>query len=211
MKIIIFKKEKSTEMKKKVIITDGISPKPKEYLEQYFEVDDKKGISPQDLAQVIGDYNAIIIRSATKLTADIIEKAANMEIIGRAGIGVDNVDLDAATKKGIVVVNAPTSNAVTVAEHTIGLLLAVARKIPSADTSLKGGKWEKSKFKGIEIEGKTLGIIGFGQIGGLVAKKAMGLGMDIIAFDPFVSQDRFKQLGIKKADRLDDIYNVPTL
>lgn len=195
-------------MKKKVLITDGISPQPKEYLEQYFIVDDKKGISPEELKKIIGDYNAIIIRSATKLTADIIEKADTMEIIGRAGIGVDNVDLDMATQKGIVVVNAPTSNAVTVAEHTIGLLLAVARKIPSADTSLKGGKWEKSKFKGIEIEGKTLGIVGFGQIGGLVAKKAMGLGMDIMAFDPFVSEDRFKQLGIKKADTLDDIYQA---
>ncbi|MDZ7837255.1 MAG: hypothetical protein U5N58_04470 [Actinomycetota bacterium] len=115
-------------------MTDGISPKPKQDLEKHFIVDDKKGINPDELKKVIGDYNAIIIRSATKLPADVVEKADSMEIIGRAGIGVDNVDLDAATKKGIMVVNAPTSNAVTVAEHTIGLLLAVARKIPLADT-----------------------------------------------------------------------------
>jgi len=193
-------------MNKKILITDGISPEAKEKLEKHFTVDEVKGIDAQQLKKIIGGYHAVIIRSATKLTADIIQNADSMEIIGRAGIGVDNVDLDAATKKGIVVVNAPTSNAVTVAEHTIGLLLAVARKIPSADSSLKGCKWEKSKFKGIEIEGKTLGIVGFGQIGGLVAKKAMGLGMNVIAYDPFVSADRFSQLGIKKADKLEDLY-----
>ncbi|MGM0365085.1 MAG: phosphoglycerate dehydrogenase [Actinomycetota bacterium] len=194
-------------MNKKILITDGISPEARQKLEKHFTVDELKGIDAEELKKVIGGYNAIIIRSATKLTADIISNADNMEIIGRAGIGVDNVDLDAATKKGIVVVNAPASNAVTVAEHTIGLLLALVRKIPSADSSLKGGKWEKSKFKGIEIEGKTLGIVGFGQIGGLVAKKAMGLGMNVIAYDPFVSTERFKQLGIRKADKLKDIYS----
>ncbi len=192
---------------KKVLITDGISPQARQKLEEHFKVEEKKGLEAQELKKIIGDYNAIIIRSATKLTGDIIRQADKMEIIGRAGIGVDNVDLDAATKKGIVVVNAPASNAVTVAEHTIGLLLALVRKIPSADSSLKGGKWEKSKFKGIEVEGKTMGIVGFGQIGGLVAKKAMGLGMDIIAYDPFVSTERFKQLGIKKADKLENIYS----
>ncbi len=195
-------------MDKKILITDGISPQAREKLEKHFTVEEKKGIDPEALKEIIGDYKAIIIRSATKLTADIIEHAHNMEIIGRAGIGVDNVDLDAATKKGIIVVNAPASNAVTVAEHTIGLLLSLVRKIPFADSSLKGGKWEKSKFKGIEVDGKTLGIVGFGQIGGLVAKKAMGLGMHVIAYDPFVSAERFQQLSITKADKLEDLYHA---
>ena len=194
-------------MKKKVLITDGISPEAKEKLKKYFVTVEKKGLDPDELKSEIKDYNAIIIRSATRLTADIISAADKLEIIGRAGIGVDNVDIDAATKKGIVVVNAPGSNAVTVAEHTIALMLAVARKIPRANFSLKEGKWEKSKFKGIEIENKTLGIIGFGQIGGLVAKKVMGLGMKVAAYDPFVSEDRFKQLGITKANSLEDIYS----
>jgi D-3-phosphoglycerate dehydrogenase len=140
------------------------------------------------------------------LTSDIIESSDKLEIIGRAGIGVDNVDISAATKKGIIVVNAPASNAVTVAEHTIALMLSLARKIPGANYSIKSGKWEKSKFKGIELEGKTLGIVGFGQIGGIVARKAIGLGVKVIAYDPFVSEERFKQLEIKKADRLLDIY-----
>ncbi len=193
-------------MKKKVLITDGISPEVKEELNKYFETVEKKDLTPEELKVEIKGYNAIIIRSATKLTADIINEAGKLEIIGRAGIGVDNVDIGAATKKGIIVVNAPASNAVTVAEHTIALMLAIARKIPRANFSLKEGKWEKSKFKGIEIENKTLGIVGFGQIGGLVAKKVMGLGMKVMAYDPFVSGDRFKQLGIIKADRLEDLY-----
>ena len=195
-------------MKKKVLITDGISPEAKERLAKYFETVDKKGLGPEELKSEIRDYNAIIIRSATSLTADIISEADKLEIIGRAGIGVDNIDIDAATKKGIVVVNAPASNAVTVAEHNIALMLAIARKIPRANFSLMDGKWEKSKFKGIEIENKTLGIVGFGQIGGLVAKKVMGLGMKVIAYDPFVSEERFKQLGIIKANKLGDIYST---
>ncbi len=195
-------------MKKKVLITDGISPEAKERLAKYFETVDKKGLGPEELKSEIRDYNAIIIRSATSLTADIISEADKLEIIGRAGIGVDNIDIDAATKKGIVVVNAQASNAVTVAEHTIALMLAIARKIPRANFSLMDGKWEKSKFKGIEIENKTLGIVGFGQIGGLVAKKVMGLGMKVIAYDPFVSEERFKQLGIIKANKLGDIYST---
>jgi len=194
------------KMNKKVLVTDGISAEAKEKLEEHFTVVEKKGLTPEELKQEIKGYNAIIIRSATKLTADIIEAADKLEIIGRAGIGVDNVDLPAATKKGIVVVNAPASNSVTVAEHTIALMLSLVRNIPQANASLKSGKWEKSKFKGIEIEGKTLGIVGFGHIGSLVAKKAIGLGMKVIAYDPFVSEDRFRQLEIKKADKLDDIY-----
>jgi D-3-phosphoglycerate dehydrogenase len=194
--------------KKKVLVTDGLADEALEKLREHFIVDEKKGLSPEELKNIIGDYNSLIIRSGTRPDASIIESAGNMEIIGRAGIGVDNVDLEAATKKGIIVVNAPASNAVTVAEHTIALMLALVRKIPGADVSLKGGKWEKSKFKGIEIEGKTLGIVGFGQIGGLVAKKVMGLGMKVVAYDPFVSEDRFRELGIVKAGKLEDIYKA---
>lgn len=193
-------------MKKIVLITDGISSEAKKKLEKQFIVKEKKRLAPEKLKEEIKGVNAIIIRSATKMTPEIIEASDKLEIIGRAGIGVDNVDIDAATKKGIIVVNAPASNAVTVAEHTIALMLSLARKIPKANYSIKSGKWEKSKFKGIELEGKTLGIIGFGQIGGIVARKVIGLGMKVIAYDPFVSQERFKQLEIKKADKLIDVY-----
>jgi len=195
-------------MKKKVLITDGLAEEAKKKLKKHFDVVEKKGLLQEQLKEDIGEYDSIIIRSATRLTPDIIENADNMKIIGRAGIGVDNIDLPAATKKGIIVVNTPASNAVTVAEHTIALMLSLARKIPEANYSLKEGKWEKSKFKGIEIEGKTLGIVGFGQIGGLVAKKVIGLGMKVTAYDPFVSGDRFKELGIAKANKLEDIYSA---
>jgi len=193
-------------MNKKVLITDGISTEAKEKLGKHFMVEERKGLTPDKLKEEIKGVNAIIVRSATRLTTDIIEASDKLEVIGRAGIGVDNIDVSAATKKGILVVNAPTSNTVTVAEHTIALMLSLARKIPEANLSLKSGRWEKSKFKGIELEGKTLGIVGFGQIGGLVAKKAIGLGIKVVAYDPFVSEDRFRQLEIKKANSLEDLY-----
>ncbi len=193
-------------MNKTILITDGISGEARKKLEDRFTVKERKGLAPEKLKQEIKGASAVIIRSATKLTADIIEAADKLEIIGRAGIGVDNIDISTATKKGIIVVNAPASNAVTVAEHTLALMLSLARKIPQAYFSLKNRRWEKSKFKGIELEGKTLGIVGFGQIGGLVAKKVIGLGMKVIAYDPFVSEDRFKQLEIKKADKLENVY-----
>ena len=158
-------------MKKKIIVTDGISENAKKMLESKYIVELKKGLPPEELKKEIKNYNAIIIRSATKMTSEIIEASENLEVIGRAGVGVDNVDVKAATKKGIVVVNAPGSNSVSVAEHAIGLMLSLARKITVADYSTKAGKWEKSRFKGMEIEGKTLGVVGFGKIGYLVAKK----------------------------------------
>ncbi|MCL4415593.1 MAG: phosphoglycerate dehydrogenase, partial [Actinobacteria bacterium] len=195
-------------MKKKIIVTDGISENAKKMLDEKFAVDLKKGISPDELKKVIKDYNAIIIRSATKMTSEVIGAADNLEVIGRAGVGVDNVDVSAATKKGIVVVNAPGSNSVSVAEHAIGLMMALARKIPEANFSTKAGKWEKSKYKGIEIEGKVLGIIGFGKIGYLVAKKAIGLGMKVTAFDPFTADEKFSSLGIERADDLDALYKI---
>lgn len=195
-------------MKKKILITDGLSPDAQKILSEKYEVELKGGLSAEELKNEIGRYNAIIIRSATKLTADIINAAKDLEVIGRVGVGVDNVDLASATKKGILVVNAPGSNSVSVAEHTIGLMMSLARKIPEANLSTQSGKWEKSKFKGMEIEGKTLGVIGFGKIGFLVAKKALGLGMKVIAFDPFASDERFKQIGIERAKKIEDIYKV---
>lgn len=195
-------------MGEKILITEEIAPRAIEILQQDFEVDVKKGLTPEELKQVIKGYDAVIIRSATKLTQDIIERADGLKVIGRAGIGVDNIDVRAATQKGIIVVNAPMSNTVSAAEHTVALLMAVARKIPLANFSLKSGKWERSKFKGIELDGKTLGIVGLGKIGFLVAKKALGLGMKVAAFDPFVSEDRFQQLGITRANTLEDLYKV---
>ncbi len=145
-------------------------------------------------------YDGILIRSATKLTAELIERAANLRVIGRAGVGVDNVDVEAATKRGIVVANAPQSNVVTAAEHTMALLLALARNMPQAYASLIAGKWDRSKYSGVEVYEKTLGILGFGRIGQLVAQRARGFGMRVLAFDPFVSAERYRELGVDKAE-----------
>ena len=172
-------------MSKKILVTDGLSADAQAILVDKYKIDLKKGLSADELKEVIGGYEAIIIRSATKLTRDVLEAADRLEVIGRVGVGVDNVDLTAATKKGILVVNAPGSNSVSVAEHTIGLMMSLARKIPEANISTQSGKWEKSRFKGMEIEGKTLGVIGFGKIGFLVAKKALGLGISLRPFLPF--------------------------
>ena len=163
------------------------------------------GTTPQ-LAERIGEYDGILIRSATKMTAELIEQADRLRVIGRAGVGVDNVDVPAATKRGIVVANAPESNVVTAAEHTMALLLALARNIPRAHVSLTAGKWERSKFSGVELYEKTLGVLGFGRIGQLVAQRARGFGMRVLAFDPFVSAERYRELGVEKAERPEDIY-----
>src|SRR5206468_12789863 len=142
-----------------------------------------------------GDYDAIVIRSATKLTADVLEHADRLKVIGRAGVGVDNVDVATATRRGIVVTNAPESTVTTAAEHTIGLLVALARNIPQAHAALKQGRWERSAWGGLELEGKTLGVLGFGRIGQQVARRALGLGMRVVAYDPFVAGERFRELG----------------
>src|SRR5207237_1922423 len=159
-----------------------------------------------ELAERIGGYEGILIRSATKMTAELIDKADRLQVIGRAGVGVDNVDVPAATKRGIVVANAPQSNVVTAAEHTMALLLALARNIPQAHASLIGGAWERSKFSGIELYEKVLGILGFGRIGQLVAQRARGFGMRVVAFDPYVSAERYRELGVEKADCSDAVY-----
>lgn len=171
------------------------------------QVDVKTGMKPEELKSCIGEYHGLVIRSATKVTADVVEAAVNLKVIGRAGSGLDNVDKVAASKKGIVVMNTPGGNTITTAEHSIAMLFSVARLIPQATASMKAGKWEKKKFMGVELLNKNLGIIGLGNIGTQVAKKALGLGMNIIAFDPFLSEEKAKSLGIRKAS-LDEIFSV---
>ena len=170
--------------------------------ERGFEVD----VDPDsDLAETIGRYDAIIVRSATKVTADLIARANNLKVIGRAGVGIDNVDVEAATRRGIVVANAPESTVTSAAEHTVGLLVALARNIPQAHAALKQGRWERSAWGGVELEGKTLGVLGFGRIGQQVARRALGLGMRVVAYDPFVGKERFRELGAERAETPDDV------
>ncbi len=186
----------------KVLVRESISDAGVELLKEKFEVDvDSDG----DLAEKIGAYDAIIIRSGTHLTKDLIERADNLKVIGRAGVGVDNVDVDAASRRGIVVANAPESTVVSAAEHTIGLLLALSRSIPQAHASLKAGTWDRSRFGGLELADKTLGLAGFGRIGQQVARRAKGLEMNVVAYDPYVAPGRFAELGVERAESLQDL------
>ena len=187
--------------KPRVLVREEIAAAGVELLRAKFDVD----VEPEgDLAAIIGRYEGIIIRSGTKLTADLIGQATNLKVIGRAGVGVDNVDVEAATRRGIVVANAPESNVVSAAEHTIGLLVALARNIPQAHAALKQGRWERAEWGGVELAEKTLGVLGFGRIGQQVARRAVGLQMRVLAYDPFVSADRFKELGVE-SDSLDGV------
>ncbi len=181
----------------KVLVSDNISEKGVKILEKAgLEVDVKTGRTPEELKKDIGKYDALVIRSATKVTADIISAAKKLRVVGRAGSGLDNVDKLAATKQGIVVMNTPGGNTITTAEHTVALLLSMARKIPQATASMKQGKWEKKKFMGVELYNKTLGIIGLGNIGSHVAKMAQGMGMKVITYDPYLSEEKAKTLGV---------------
>lgn len=183
----------------KVLVSDKLSPRGIEILRRAgLEVDVKPGMTPEELKACVGQYHGLIIRSATKVTADVIEHAENLKVIGRAGSGLDNVDRTSASKKGIVVMNTPGGNTITTAEHTIALMFALARQIPQADALMKAHKWEKKKFIGVELFGKTLGIIGIGNIGGQVAKRAQALQMNVIAFDPFLSEEKAKAIGVQK-------------
>ena len=159
-----------------------------------------------ELERRIGEFDGILIRSATRLTAELLERASRLRAIGRAGVGIDNVDVDAATRRGIVVANAPQSNVITAAEHTLALLLALARNVPQAHASLSAGAWERSRYSGVELYEKTLGVIGFGRIGQLVAERARGFGMHVVAFDAYVAEDCFKELGLERADTSADLY-----
>jgi D-3-phosphoglycerate dehydrogenase len=162
--------------------------------------------SDGELEQRIGDFEGILIRSATKLDARMLDKAGNLRAVGRAGVGVDNVDVDAATRMGVVVANAPQSNVITAAEHTMAMLLALARNVPQAHASLSGGEWERSRFSGVELYEKTLGVLGFGRIGQLVAQRALAFGMRVIAFDAYVAEERFRELGVERATSSDELY-----
>ncbi len=185
----------------KVLISDNISSKGIDILKKAgLEVDIKTGMNPDQLKACIGDYHGLIIRSSTKVTSDIIEAATNLKVIARAGSGLDNVDKTAATKKGIVVMNTPGGNTITTAEHTIALIVSLARQIPQATMSTKSGKWEKKKFMGIELFNKTLGVIGIGNIGSQVAKRMQGFAMNVIACDPFLSGESAKTMGVEKVD-----------
>jgi D-3-phosphoglycerate dehydrogenase / 2-oxoglutarate reductase len=195
-------------MKLKVLVKEKIADAGIELLRQDYDVDIGFDWDRERMLEKIGEYDALIVRSATQVDAEVIERAAKMKIVGRAGIGVDNVDVEAATKRGIVVANAPQSNIISAAEHTIALLLAQCRQIPQANESLKACKWERSKFQGVEVYDKTLGIIGLGRIGVLVAQRAQGLGMKLIGYDPYVSKERFAQLGIDRADKLESLLAV---
>jgi D-3-phosphoglycerate dehydrogenase / 2-oxoglutarate reductase len=192
----------------RVLVAEKIGDSGIELLEAHFDVDVGLGWSREELAKRIGGYDGILIRSATKLDADLIAHAENLRAVGRAGVGVDNVDVDAATKRGIVVANAPQSNVITAAEHTMALLLALARNVPQAHASLTRGRWERSKFSGVELYEKTLGILGFGRIGQLVAERARAFGMHVIAYDPYVGAERYERLGVEKAGSSDAVYTA---
>ncbi|MGI9081236.1 MAG: hydroxyacid dehydrogenase, partial [Thermoleophilaceae bacterium] len=171
-----------------------------------FEVELGDDWGQDEFERRIGEFDGILIRSATQLTAALIERAERLRAVGRAGVGVDNVDVDAATRRGIVVVNAPQSNVITAAEHTVALLLALARNVPQAHGSLTAGAWERSRYSGVELFEKTLGILGFGRIGQLVAERAKAFGMHVLAFDAYVAEERFAELGVERAATSDELY-----
>ena len=189
----------------KVLISDKLSPLAVGiFKDRGVDVDVKPGMDADELKACIGDYDGLAIRSATKVTADVLAAASNLKVVGRAGIGVDNVDVPTATQHGVVVMNTPFGNAITTAEHAISMMMALARQIPQANTSTHDGKWEKSKFMGVELYGKTLGVVGCGNIGSIVADRALGLKMKVIAFDPFLSGERAVDIGVEKVE-LDDL------
>nr|WP_313709149.1 phosphoglycerate dehydrogenase [Brucella intermedia] len=194
-------------MAPRVLVSDKLSPTAVQiFKDRGVEVDylPDLGKDKEKLLEVIGDYDGLAIRSATKVTEKLIAAAKNLKVVGRAGIGVDNVDIPAASRRGIIVMNTPFGNSITTAEHAIALMFAVARQLPEADTSTRAGKWEKNRFMGVEITGKTLGVVGCGNIGSIVATRAIGLKMHVVAFDPFLSEARAQELGVEKVE-LDEL------
>jgi D-3-phosphoglycerate dehydrogenase / 2-oxoglutarate reductase len=187
--------------KPRVLISDQMDPKAEQiFRERGCDVDVITGKTPVELGEIIGNYDGLAIRSTTKLTKALIDKAVKLKVVGRAGIGVDNIDIPAASVKGIVVMNTPFGNSITTAEHAIALMFALARQLPEADASTQAGKWEKNRFMGVEVTGKTLGLIGAGNIGSIVASRALGLKMKVVAYDPFLTPERAIELGVEKAD-----------
>lgn len=195
-----------SEKKPKVLISDKMNPLAAEiFKEKGCDVDVKTGMTPEELASVIGEYDGLAIRSSTKVTEEILQKAKNLKVIGRAGIGVDNIDVPKATEHGVIVMNTPFGNSITTAEHAVALMFALARQLPQASESTHAGKWEKSRFMGTELTGKTLGLIGCGNIGAIVADRALGLKMKVLAYDPFLTPERAEEIGVIKVD-LDELF-----
>ncbi len=190
----------------KVLIADNLSPRAVDIFRQRgIAAEVKTGLKPTELKAIVGGYDGLAVRSATKVPADVIAEAKQLKVIGRAGIGVDTIDVPAATARGIVVMNTPFGNSITTAEHAIALMFALARQIPAADRSTQGGKWEKNRFLGVELTNKTLGIVGCGNIGSIVADRAVGLRMKVVAYDPYLSPERAQELGVEKVE-LDDLF-----
>jgi D-3-phosphoglycerate dehydrogenase / 2-oxoglutarate reductase len=190
----------------RVLVKEKIADAGVELLRSDFDVELGLEMSDDELAQRIGEFDAILIRSGTKLSGELIERAERLKVIGRAGTGVDNVDIPAATKRGIIVANAPESNAIAAAEHTLALALALCRNVPQAHGSLVAGEWARSRYGGNELYGKTLGVIGFGRIGQLVAKRALGFDMEVVGFDKFVAPERFRELGVEGVETSEELY-----
>jgi D-3-phosphoglycerate dehydrogenase / 2-oxoglutarate reductase len=190
----------------KILLTDGLEQNGQQILRAAAQVDDKNAISAEDLLKVIGDYDALIVRGRTKVTPAVFAAASHLKVVGRAGVGVDNIDLNAAKEKGVTVVNAPVATTLAVAELTFGMLLALVRELPRADASMKAGKWLKKEFEGTELFGKTLGVIGFGRIGAAVGKRAAAFDMKVIAFDPLLSPSQILERGAEPVS-LDELYS----
>jgi D-3-phosphoglycerate dehydrogenase / 2-oxoglutarate reductase len=189
----------------RVLVTEKLSEAGLELLRQRFQVDVREDLAQGDLAAEIAPYDALVIRSGTRVTAEVLEAASRLKVVARAGIGVDNVDVEAATRRGVMVVNAPQSNTISAAEHTMALLLAQARNIPQANTELHAGRWDRERWEGVELEGKTIGLVGLGRVGTLVASRAQGFGMRVIAFDPYVSADRARELSVDVMPTLESL------
>jgi D-3-phosphoglycerate dehydrogenase len=189
----------------KILVADPIAQDGIDILQREAEVDVRTGLSTGELIRIIGEYDVLVVRSETKVTAEVFAAGKRLRAVGRAGVGVDNIDLTAATQRGVIVVNAPLGNTISAAEHAIALMLALARHIPAANASLKSGAWDRSRFKGYELRGKTLGVIGLGNVGSEVAKRAKGLDMHVVARDPYISPERAAVLGVELAESLDDL------
>lgn len=187
----------------KVLVAETIAEAGVEALRRHVDVDVRPDLTQEKLLEIIGAYDGLIVRSQTKVDAELIERAGNLKVIGRAGIGIDNVDVETATRHGILVVNAPQSNVISAAEHTLALMLAQARNVAAADASVKSGRWERERFQGVELHGKTLAILGLGRIGTLVAQRALAFGMKVVAFDPYVSKQRAAQIGVELVESLE--------
>src|SRR6201987_2856 len=191
----------------KVLVADSISPKGIDLLSEGGQllVDLKTGLKEDDLLGIVADYSAIVVRSQTKITAKVIHAAKKLKAVGRAGVGVDNVDVDAATRRGVIVMNTPAGNTVSTAEHAFSLLVSIARSIPQADASIKAGRWERKSFEGIELSGKTLGILGMGRIGSEIARRAIAFGMRPVAYDPYLSPTRARSLQVELLADLNEV------